>query len=213
VDYGFAHGVAGAGTFLLYCAVVTGRPEYLAAACRAGDTLEAVADIGGDAAWWPSGQGRVQGPRRMRHWCSGSSGVGTFLIRLWSVTGDSRFRQLAEAAAAAVLRDRWYANTSACHGLAGDGDFLLDLADFTGGKHYRDQALELATVMRAYRLNSEGLSLLPDDTGSDVTSAYNTGLAGQIGFLLRLRHGGSRLWMVDDLLPDSDRRRRVPAAG
>ena len=64
VHYGFAHGVAGAGAFLLYGALMTGRAEYLDAARRAGDTLLGVADIetddDGALAWWPSGR-RLQG--------------------------------------------------------------------------------------------------------------------------------------------------------
>ena len=46
--YGFAHGVAGIGAFLLYAGLATGRPEYLAAARRAGDTLVDAAIRDGD---------------------------------------------------------------------------------------------------------------------------------------------------------------------
>jgi lantibiotic modifying enzyme len=100
VHYGFAHGVAGAGMGLLYAGLATGRPSYLEAARRAGSTLEAVVEVEGDAAWWPSGE---SAGTRMRHWCSGGSGVGTFLIRLWMSTGQRRFRDLAEAAAGGAV--------------------------------------------------------------------------------------------------------------
>jgi hypothetical protein len=196
--YGFAHGVAGAGCFLLYAGLAADRPEYLAAARRAGETLAAVAQADSTGAWWPSGND--QPGSRKRHWCSGSSGVGTFLIRLWAVTGDSQFRRLAEAAAAAVLRDRWYSTTAACHGLAGDGDYLLDLADLTGEQHYRDWAGRLATAMHARNTIRDGLMVLPDESGKDITADYGTGLSGALGFLLRLRHGGARWWMPDQIL-------------
>ncbi|MCT9933603.1 class IV lanthionine synthetase LanL [Planotetraspora sp. A-T 1434] len=213
--YGFAHGVAGAGTFLLYAGLATGRPEYLRAAHRAGETLEAVADVEDGAAWWPSGEAGEPSRSRLRHWCSGSSGVGTFLIRLWRATGERRFRDLAEAAAVAIRRDRWYSSVSACHGLAGDGEFLLDLAGFTGDRRYRDWAEELATVMYARHAVRDGLLVLPDESGMHVHVGYNTGLSGALGFLLRLRHGGPRWWMPDELLAQEGRAhtdRRRPAA-
>jgi hypothetical protein len=136
----------------------------------------------------------------MRHWCSGSSGVGTFLIRLWWSTGDQRFRDLAEAAAVAIRRDKWYSSISSCHGLAGDGDFLLDLADFTGERRYRDWAAELAAVMHSRHAIRDGLMVLPDESGVEVNVGYQTGLGGALGFLLRLRHGGPRWWMPDEIL-------------
>jgi rhamnogalacturonyl hydrolase YesR len=202
VRYGFAHGVAGVGAFLLYCGAATGREEYLYAARQAGETLRHTADVEGSAAWWPHGDDGDPASARERHWCNGSSGVGTFLIRLWSVTGDQRFRDLAEAAAIAIHRDMWYSTTAACHGLAGDGDFLLDLARFTGDMRYREWAAELAQVMYARHTVRDGLLLLPDDSWTNVTAGYSGGLSGALGFLLRLRYGGPRWWMPDELLPD-----------
>jgi hypothetical protein len=199
--YGFAHGVAGIGCFLLYAGLAADRPEYLAAAHRAGETLAAVAEVDGGCAWWPSGNDEPGS--RKRHWCSGSSGVGTFLIRLWAVTGEPRFRRLAEAAATAVHQERWYSSTAACHGLSGDGDYLLDIADLTGEQCYRDWAAELAAAMYARNTIQDGLMVLPDESGTDVTAGYGTGLSGALGFLLRFRHGGARWWMPDRLLHQS----------
>jgi len=107
---------------------------------------------------------------------------------------------LAEAAAAAVRRDRWYSTTAACHGLAGDGDYLLDLADLTGEQRYRDWAWDLAAAMHARNTIQDGLMVLPDESGRDITPGYGTGLSGPLGFLLRLRHGGPRWWMPDRIL-------------
>jgi hypothetical protein len=134
----------------------------------------------------------------MPHWCSGSSGIGTFLARHWVATGDDRSRELAEAAAVAVRGARWRVTTTACHGLAGDGEFLLDLAVILGDPTYRDWAEELAACLDARSVLRDGRRLLPDETGTDVSAAYGTGLAGPLSFLLRLRHGGPRPWMSDD---------------
>jgi len=198
IHYGFAHGVAGTGAFLLYAGLATGRDEYLDAARRAGDTLQTAAIREGSGAWWPTGE---KGSLTLRtNWCSGSSGVGTFLVRLWAATREERFMDLAEAAAAAIHRDRWYSPIATCHGLPGDGQYLLDLADLTGQQRFRHWADDLANSMMVRHTLRDGLMLLPDETSSDITVGYATGLSGCLAFLLRLRHGGPRWGMPDQLL-------------
>jgi lantibiotic modifying enzyme len=195
--YGFAHGVAGIGTFLLLAARSLDRAEYLEVAREAGRTLTATASIADGAAWWRSGEGADDREPRLTHWCSGSSGVGTFLVRLWQATNDPDLRAMAEQAASAVRRNRWNASTVACHGLAGDGEFLLDLADILGEARYRTWAGELLECLRARNVLRSGRILLPDESGLATAIDYGTGMAGILAFLLRLRHGGSRLWIPE----------------
>ncbi|GHF21594.1 class IV lanthionine synthetase LanL [Streptomyces morookaense] len=192
VHYGFAHGVAGAGAFLLAAGRAAHDSGHLAMAAEAGETLLATAQSKDGAAYWPEGpSGRVL----KTHWCSGSSGIGTFLIRLWQETRDERLREASHRAAVAVRRSRWHAGTSQCHGLAGDGEFLLDLAEATGQDTYRGWAEELAVGIYARHAVHDGRVLVPDETGAAVSADYNTGLAGVLAFLLRLRDGGPRLWL------------------
>lgn len=198
--YGFAHGVAGIGAFLMYAALATDRADCFLAARRAADTLCDIAQVDDDGAWWPSGESADARKSGLRHWCSGSSGVGTFLVRLWSVTREPRYLAFAKAAAAAIRRDLWYSNNSMCHGLAGDAEFLLDMAAFTGRPRYHGWARELGLAMSVRNARHNGLMVLPDESGAAITACYNTGLSGQVGFLLRLRHGGPRSWMPDALL-------------
>jgi rhamnogalacturonyl hydrolase YesR len=198
--YGFAHGAAGTGAFLLYAGLATGQAKYLDAARRAGDTLETTAVRDGPGAWWSTGE---QGSLILRtNWCSGSSGAGTFLIRLWAATREDRFLDLAEAAAWAIHRDRWYSPLATCHGLPGDGQYLLDLADLTGQQRFRQQADDLAAAMAARTTLRDGLMLLPDETSTDITVGYATGLSGSLAFLLRLRHGGPLWGMPDQILTE-----------
>ncbi|MFI9326164.1 class IV lanthionine synthetase LanL [Kitasatospora sp. NPDC052868] len=224
---GFAHGVAGVGAFLLAAAEATGDRDLLAGAVEAGRTLVATArrrehggglqDGGGqerggrqerggglDTAWWPQSAGDPEHVR-LAHWCSGSSGVGSFLIRLWQVTGDAAAHELALAAGRAVSAGRWHSGIGACHGLAGNGEYLLDLADATGDDEFRRAADELAHLMTARSALRDGLLVLPDETGTGSAAAYGTGTAGALAFLLRLRHGGPRLW-VDPVPPAAGRR-------
>lgn len=194
--YGFAHGVAGIAWFLLAAGLATGRDDCLELARAAGETLSAVArrdDDGG--ATWPSDTGDEAGG--WVHWCHGSSGVGTFLIRLWQATGDNHFRELAETAAVAVRRGRWQASSVVCHGLAGNGEFLLDMAAALDESRYQEWAEELGVALFAQHAYREGRIVVPDDTGTGLAVGYGVGLAGVVAFMLRLRHGGPRMWMVD----------------
>lgn len=194
VHYGFAHGVAGIGAFLLAAARASGDDRALALAREAGLTLCEAVRTDGQAAWWPEAPG---GSVRYAHWCSGSSGVGTFLLRLYRDTGEQRFAELAGAAAHAVHRARWHSLPATCHGLAGDGEFLLDAAGTLAEPRYLDWAGDLADLLYARHAVVDGRAVVPDETGRAVVADYNTGLAGAVAFLFRLRHGGPRLWMVD----------------
>ncbi|SBT38836.1 class IV lanthionine synthetase LanL [Micromonospora auratinigra] len=188
--YGFAHGTAGIGSFLLAVGQETGDGRYLDLAVSAAGTLTAAAEGDGDAAYWPSGAGGAP----LVHWCSGSSGVGTFLLRAWRQTGDEELLTLVRRAAVAVHRSRWQSGISQCHGLAGDGDYLLDLADELGEDTYRGMAQDLADAMCARQVLRGGRMVLPDETGTEVSAGYGTGLAGSLAFLHRLSRGGPRFW-------------------
>ncbi|MFE6056131.1 class IV lanthionine synthetase LanL [Kitasatospora sp. NPDC056446] len=210
---GFAHGVAGVGAFLLATAEAADDRALLAGAVEAGRTLAATVrrgvpdsardggahdggthDTARDTAWWPQSAGDPE-HIRLAHWCSGSSGVGSFLLRLWRATGDPETLDLARAAGHAVTAARWHGGASACHGLAGDGEYLLDLAEATGDPGFRTAAEQSATLIAARAALRDGLLVLPDETGTGCATAYGTGTAGPLAFLLRLRHGGPRLWL------------------
>lgn len=188
---GFAHGVAGIGAFLLAAGQATGHRRYLDLAVDAAATLAATAEMDGEAAYWPAEPGR----QRRTHWCSGSSGVGTFLVRAWEQTGDQRLSTLAIQAAAAVYKARWRAGPSQCHGLAGDAEFLLDLAQALDRTRYRTWAGELAACIYARHAIRDQRMVAPDETGKAVMPGYGVGLAGVLALLLRLRAGGSRMWL------------------
>ncbi|MDT3727641.1 lanthionine synthetase LanC family protein [Streptomyces sp. DSM 41972] len=194
---GFAHGVAGIGTFLLYAGLATDRGDLLDLAVEAGDTLVAEAERGPWGARWRSDLTDPPGTGLQYHWCSGSSGVGTFLLRLWRATGAEPYLRLSREAAAAVHRVRWFSPSAACHGIAGNGDFLLDLAACAPDGPYRDWAEDLAAVLYARHAVRDGLLLVPDGSGQSFHADYQTGLSGPLDFLLRLGHGGPRSWLPD----------------
>ncbi|GIH23826.1 serine/threonine protein kinase [Acrocarpospora phusangensis] len=201
--YGFAHGVAGIGAFLLAAFQETGDERYLDMAQQAGRTLVKVADQDGGQAWWPSDEREIRtrkadgAPSEAVYWCNGSSGVGTFLIRLWRQTGDPEARELAEQAAVASWRTPWYTSPAACHGTAGNAEFLLDMADALGEDRYRRMAAEMSGAVFARHATRDGHLVVGDDSFHEVTASYHTGLGGVVALLLRLRHGGPRPFMAE----------------
>ncbi|MET0494449.1 MAG: class IV lanthionine synthetase LanL [Actinoplanes sp.] len=190
--YGFAHGIAGIAGFLLAAARGTGESRYLELAETGAGTLAAAVQLDRGGAYWTSGAGAGV---RKTHWCSGSSGIGTFLTQIWRDTGTDRYGELAAQAAIAVRRTRWHAGPSQCHGLAGDAEFLLDLAEVSGERRYHRWARELAGAVQLRHAVRDGRMLAPDETATLVFPDYNTGLSGVLAMLLRLRHGTSRMWL------------------
>lgn len=191
--YGFAHGIAGIGAFLLLAGSLLERTEYVDLAMEAGDALLNAAIVDRGRAWWPSGENGSD--ERLANWCSGSSGVGTFLIRLGLITGEDRYVEHARQAAAAVRQERWTASPAACHGLAGNAEFLLDMADATGEMKFAEWAEELTAAIYAWNTIHSGLVIVPDESRREFSASYNIGLAGTVGMLVRLRYGGERLWL------------------
>ncbi|MDX3078080.1 class IV lanthionine synthetase LanL [Streptomyces sp. MI02-7b] len=201
--YGFAHGAAGIGTFLADVARELEEPELLAAALRAGEALLRASvtrtvrvptgpetSVEAEAAWWPAGPHIAA---VSEYWCHGSSGVGTFMARLWEETRDDRFLTTADQAAAAVAYGVPFAPAGACHGLAGQGHFLLDMAELKSNGPYLSWAEHCAAVVSAQAVHKGDRHLVAfGESGADHSHA--SGAAGSASFLLRLLHGGGRPW-------------------
>lgn len=191
--YGFAHGTAGIAAFVLDHAQATGDSASLAVARQAADTLCSVAILDGDAARWSAGPAEHV---PLSNWCSGSSGIGSYLIRAWTAFGDDRYLDFARAAAVAVRADQWTLPAVSCHGVPGNMDFLLDMADATGSPAYRDWAAQAVPALAARATVRDGRLLCPDDGGLDVVAGHHTGVAGVVAALLRLhRPHTPRLWL------------------
>ncbi|MGW4643741.1 class IV lanthionine synthetase LanL [Sphaerisporangium sp. NPDC004334] len=196
VHYGFAHGVAGNAAFLLAAGRALREPAYVELAAEAAGTLVRAARVERDAAYWPGGEGDE---RPLTHWCSGSSGVGTFLVRMWRETGEEALLDLARGAAVAVHRSRWHAGAGQCHGLSGDAEFLLDLAEMGGGGRHRRWALDLAAAIGLRHALRDGRMVVPGDQDAEMAAGFNVGLSGVVALLLRLRDGGPRMWLPEVL--------------
>lgn len=199
-SYGFAHGAAGIGYFLLAAGASPALPsairqDCLTAAEQAGETLMGtVLDADGGARWC-DGPGSEAHP--MPYWCSGSAGVGTFLVRLSRETGNGQAGKLADLAARSAALHAPPGPLGQCHGMAGNGELLLDMAQAMGDQAgYRSSAHDIAHRIFARRIYRHGATVFPDEHNK-VTAEWGSGLSGILAFLLRLTHGGSRRWMAD----------------
>lgn len=196
-SYGFAHGTAGIGYFLLEHAQATGREDCAALAVGAGETLLAAAICdsaadGGSARW--ASEPAASAP--MAYWCHGSAGIGTLLARLYGLTGDEEFRPGAEAAARAVVEHAWGIPLGQCHGAAGNAEFLLDVGEVLDDPGYRAQAAAMAQNVFAQRVYRDGRAVFPGEDGT-VALEWASGVAGILAFLLRLRYRSPRMWMAE----------------
>ncbi|MBU3064647.1 class IV lanthionine synthetase LanL [Nocardia sp. NEAU-G5] len=207
-DHGFAHGTAGIGYGLLVGGAMLDDEALIGQALECGRRIGKAALHRDDQAWWA--EGSPNAPLYRGHWCHGSSGIATFLVRLWWFTGDEQSLATARAAARAVLAGRTGAPACACHGLSGDGELLLDLAAATGEAHYREAARSIGNQLWGMRVRREGRWLVPDADRAGISVSYALGTGGVASFLLRLLHGGRRPWTADDV-PHGPRRAGFPA--
>lgn len=188
--YGFAHGVAGIGTFLDAAAAATGKARFADLADAAATTVRRSAvETAGVLRW---GSGPEQPGPLLPHWCNGSSGVATFLVRRNAAADDAA---LLDLAARAAVAEKWQSGIAYCHGLPGNADALLDLAERFGGP-YRGWAADLLRLTWDRRSSDDNGVGLTDDVGR-ITPDFNVGYGGALSVLLRLRHGGPRLWMPE----------------
>jgi len=178
--YGFAHGAAGIGFFLLGAARATGNARARQAADQVRRTLEQAADLQHGCATWTATPDAAD--RRLSYWCHGATGVAVFLVHAGA-------NDVVDAAARSVLATKWQSGISYCHGLAGNADVLLELGD-----PYSSWAADLLHLMWQQRTADDRGTGLGDDR-TRITADFSTGYAGGLSALLRLRHGGPALWL------------------
>lgn len=209
--WGFAHGSAGIAYFLLLAGSVCEEERFTAMGLSAMHDLVKHRIEVDAAAFWPSraDQGfEEKFDRRAAdwvHWCNGSAGVGTALVRAAAISGDRLFSDAAAMAASAVETRERFASPVQCHGLAGHGELLLDLAAI--GQTRSAQLASLVGAIERQLVDVGGGLAIPCDErgGRNVHAGYNTGAAGVATFLARVADDGPRLLMPDHVLAGWDR--------
>jgi predicted Ser/Thr protein kinase len=184
--YGFGHGSAGIGYFLLAAGVLTGDRSALDLAGAVGRSLVGAGSpvAGGRGLSWPHQPGS---DTVWSHWCNGAAGVGAFLHRLAAVTGDGELSDAAVRAGRSITEGRPYGSCCRCHGLAGDGDFLLDLtSDPRRGEEFRAGAGRVARKLDALRIDDGSTVTWAHEGVGNPRPGYMRGFTGIHAFRLRL---------------------------
>jgi len=185
--FGFAHGSAGIGYFLLAAGQAVGDTAATDTAIAVGRALR---DVGvpvanGRGTTWRQGPGSTETP--WTHWCNGAAGVGTFFLSLGSATGDPSFHDAAVRAGRAITSTRPFGSCCRCHGLAGDGDFLLALsAAGACGAEFRRAAEHIGAKLDALAIHVGSALKWPHEGNGEPRPGFMRGYTGVHSFRLRL---------------------------
>lgn len=187
--FGFAHGSAGIGYFLLAAGRLLSDESAMDLSAELGRALVGVAEpaAGGKGLTWPHWHGSST---RWTHWCNGAAGIGAFLLPLWAATGDEVVLDTAVKAGRTIALGRPFGTCCRCHGLAGDGDLLLDLADhtmdFSYGEEFRAGAVRLGRKLDALKVVRNSVAVWPHEGDGEPRPGFMLGYTGIHSFRLRL---------------------------
>lgn len=185
--FGFAHGSAGIGYFMLHSGPLVKRPMAVQLAVDIGRALlsRGVPVAGGRGVTWPHGPDSAQTP--WTHWCNGAAGVGQFLLSLWSATADADFLDAALHAGRAITLGRPFGSCCRCHGLAGDGDFLLELAQHRDHREeFHAGAEHIGRKLGALMITDDFAPKWPSEGDGEPRPGFMRGYTGIHSFRLRL---------------------------
>ena len=191
---GFAHGVAGMGTFLLDAADYFDDERFRRGADLAARTLAGRAIHRGDGPVdWPIGVlDREADTREVRWWCSGSGGIGAFLSRYAHVASDEETAALAMGAATACAEEDLLLMPGHCHGISGNAQLFLDIREFLDPTAFAAEANRSGRALLVRRIATDDGLTFANDTGNRVSVSYGQGVTGPIAYLSRLLYGTPR---------------------
>ncbi|MBQ4123080.1 protein kinase/lanthionine synthetase C family protein [bacterium] len=198
IFWGFAHGHAGICHYLNVLFTITKENKYIVIANEICDTLISNAIVKNNCASWNFGPDNT---KNWSHWCNGSSGIGSTLIRMYVTTGNKEYLKYAELAAKDVYNNIWNSSICQCHGVCGDAEFLYDMYCVTKDPIYLNYISNINEYIFSSRVNINGLNLLTDETKMSVSSDWGTGLAGVGTYIVRIiNQKKERIFMNDDVL-------------
>ncbi len=186
---GFAHGTAGIVYFLAAWSAHANNSGALIAAIAGADFLLRHAHATktrDEVIDWPTKLGDQE---TWRWWCHGGPGIALCFFKLYEVTGNARYAEIAANAAGSISTESRHSNLSQCHGLSGLGEVSLEMAKATGDKKWERHAEEMASCLLALGRETEegGLSWLAEDSHHS-TADLMLGSGGVAHFLLRFCH-------------------------
>lgn len=185
IHYGYSHGNAGIGSFLIAAAELTNDPLFDAPIHHVAQALidaQLTVAHGAGISWPHSVQNQLVWP----HFCNGAGGVSLFWSRLYAWSGEQRYADLAEQAAMSAWLGCRGAPAGICHGIAGAGLALIEVAKATGKPIWRERAADLAQLLLLRGHNADGVYLWESDGSGAFNADLMVGNAGVGAFFLRL---------------------------
>ena len=184
VKFGLGHGQSGIAAFFLYLHAVQPDGDLLDAAEKALDYELSYVERADNRLLWREWRGITSGPL-LPHMRVGTAGFGSTALRFFALTGEPRFRRVADECAHTVSTR--YANKLwQDFGLSGFGEFLLDMYRFLGDENYLNNAFHVATgILPSAIGRPEGIAF-PGVEQMRISCDFGMGSAGIGMFLHRL---------------------------
>lgn len=186
---GFAHGAAGIIYFLAEYWSRFGDANVERALHNGVDWLVDQARTGPHkhSLAWPT---RESGSDYWTWWCHGSPGIALAFLKLFEVTKDTKYSDLARRALSGYSPERRHSNLSQCHGLTGLGEIYLEAASLLGDEGFLHSAEGIADLLVSLGRRSETGNLTwHPELQSHPTADLMIGGGGIVHFLLRIAVG------------------------
>jgi len=119
----------------------------------------------------------------MQWWCHGGPGIALTLARIFELTGQTCFLQLAERSLHFHEHSTRHSNLGQCHGLSGLGE----IGHVSGSAKWRQQALRLVDPIAALATHLDQDALVwRTENAALATADFGVGSAGVVHFLARV---------------------------
>lgn len=188
---GFAHGIAGIVYFLAECGY---RFNYEPArrSCQMGVEwlVENSFTDHKKMQWHYSDKNKDT----WKWWCHGAPGVALTFLRLYELTGEKGFADLASRSLPIHSHPFIYPNLSQCHGLSGLGEIYLEAYRVLKDKKWLDNAQRVAHTIYSLRFEKDDLSMVwLVENPNTPTADLMCGMSGILHFFLRLLLKGEQI--------------------
>ncbi len=190
---GFAHGVSGIVYFLAeYARRFGSQPAEQAWQAGANWLFEqAILTADQQGLEWYYSDVRQE---TWQWWCHGSPGIALTFLRLYELTQNETYAQIATHALQTHPIDIRYRNLSQCHGLSGLGEIYLEAARVLGEEKWLERANNIAhTLFNLRRETNTGSVTWLVENLHQPTADLMVGVSGIIHFFLRLYFQGENI--------------------
>lgn len=200
IPLGLSRGASGIAVYLAYMHCVSPNRRLLELAESAMDFESANAIRFDRRVFWHSHLEKPLQAPKLPGTVNGTAGVGTAALRVYLVTGEKKFRALADECAFTVS-SRFTNKLWQDYGLAGFGELLLDMYRFLGNENYLNSAYYLSRALLPHRICRQEGVVFPGNDLLRVSCDFGMGTAGIGCFLDRVLKDGtpSRPFFPDEL--------------